>query len=164
MTRLPEPSEYTSAPLRNRIQLHLNAPVDTVWALVGDHGRLPEYSGGIETVTVAPDGSSRTCRFRAVDDTPSVDLTERIRWEIPVVGYSASVVEPNPFLLTGDLSVVTVTATDTGTAFEWAQYFDSADVAAAVRSFDQGLVDMAERLIARFGGELSEQWAQGSAG
>ncbi len=99
-----------------------------------------------------------------MDDTPSVDLTERIRWEIPVVGYSASAVEPNPFLLTGDLSVVTVTATDTGTAFEWAQYFDSADVAAAVRSFDQGLVDMAERLIARFGGELSEQWAQGSAG
>ena len=162
MTRLPEPSVYTSAPLRNRMQVSLNASVDQVWALVGDHARLPEYSGGIETVTVAPDGSTRTCRFRALDDTPAIDLTERIRWEIPRVGYSASAVEPNPFLLTDDLSVVTVSPTDTGTAFGWAQYFHSAGLDAAVQSFDQGLADMAERLIAKFGGDLSEHWAQES--
>jgi len=160
MTKLPEPSVYTTAPLRNHIQVHLTAPMDDVWELVGDHRRLPEYSGGIETVTVAPDGSTRTCRFRATEETPAVDLTEQIHWEIPRLGYSTSAVEPNPFLLTDDLSVVTVSVTDTGTLVEWAQYFNSTDVATAIQSFDQGLVDIAERLVATFGGEVRRHWAQ----
>jgi polyketide cyclase/dehydrase/lipid transport protein len=160
MIMLPDPAVYTTAPLRNRIRLELTAPVGEVWGLVGDHRRLPEYSAGIESVDVATDEGARTCRFRATDATPSMDLTERIRWYIPRVGYSASATEPNPFQLTNDLSIVTVGPADGGTVFEWAQYFDSPDLPAAVQSFDQGLVDIAERLIARFGGDLKVHWAQ----
>src|SRR5262245_47169099 len=121
MIKLPDPTVYTTAPQRNRIRAQLAAPVAQVWELVGDHGRLPEYSAGIESVDVADDRGARTCRFRATDETASVDLTEWIRWHIPQVGYSASAVEPNPFQLTDDLSVVTVTATDAGTVFDWVQ-------------------------------------------
>lgn len=157
---LPDPAVYTTAPLRNRITVELTAPVGEVWELVGDHRRLPEYSAGIESVDVAAEDGARTCRFRATDETASIDLTERIRWHIPQIGYSASAAEPNPFQLTDDLSVVTVSPTDAGTVFEWAQYFNSPDLPAAVRSFDQGLVDIAEHLIARFGGQLREHWAR----
>jgi hypothetical protein len=151
---------YSAAPLRNRIVIQLAAPVDEVWDLIGDHRRMPEYSAGIECVDVTADGELRTCRFRATDQTPSIDLTERIRWYIPQVGYCASAVEPNPFQLTDDLSIVTVGQTDAGTVFEWAQHFNGEDLAIAVQSFDQGLVDIAQRLIARFSGDLREHWAQ----
>jgi Polyketide cyclase / dehydrase and lipid transport len=132
MLRLPEPAVYSSAPLRYQIGVDLAAPVAEVWALVGDHRRLPEYSFGIEDVTIDADG--RTCRFRAMGEMPAVDLTERIRWQIPQVGYATSAVEPNAFGLADDLSVVTVTAIDTGTRFEWSGYFNSADLAAAIAS------------------------------
>jgi hypothetical protein len=160
MIKLPDPAVYTTAPLRNRISVELAAPAAEVWELVGDHRRLPEYSAGIESVDVAADGAARTCRFRATDETPSIDLTERIRWYVPQVGYCASAAESNPFGLTEDLSVVTVMPAEGGTVFEWAQYFNNEDLATAVQSFDEGLVDMAQRLIARFGGELREHWAQ----
>jgi hypothetical protein len=37
----------TSAPLRHRLRHELNAPVPDVWALVGRHERLHEYSAGM---------------------------------------------------------------------------------------------------------------------
>jgi uncharacterized protein YndB with AHSA1/START domain len=164
MFRLPEPSAFTSAPLRYQIGVELAAPPAEVWALVGDHRRLPEYSFGIETVTVAPDAGTRTCRFRAMGEMPAVELAERIRWQIPQVGYATSAVEPNPFGLADDLSVVTVEEIDTGTRFEWSGYFHSDDLAAAVASFDEGFADIEQRLVARFGGSVVRHWTQADPG
>jgi carbon monoxide dehydrogenase subunit G len=161
--KLPEPSVYTSAPMRNSLRVRLDASIDDVWALVGDHARLPEYSAGIETVATSGDGQSFTCRFRATDQTPALELTQQIRWEIPGVGYSASTVEPNGFLLTDDLGVVTVKADGAGTVVEWAQYYHSSELAAAIASFDEGLTDIAQQLVARFGGQVTKQWAQDSS-
>ena len=43
-------SEFVTSPLRNRIRLELNAPMDQVWKLAGDPGRIPEYSVGLQKV------------------------------------------------------------------------------------------------------------------
>jgi hypothetical protein len=127
--------------------------------LVGDHTRLPEYSAGIETVSVSPDGETFVCRFRATDQTPAFHLTEQIRWEIPGVGYGASAVEPKripahrrPVRRDGQ--------------FRWCRdgvrvdpVLQSNELVAAIQSFNEGLTDMAEQLVARFGGRVMAQWA-----
>src|SRR5690606_25263152 len=87
-------------------------------------------------------------------------LPIRIRWCIPQVGYSASAIEPNAFGIVDDLAIVTVTPTDGGTVFEWEQRYNAADLAMAVGSFEHGLSDIAEQLIARLGGKMHVNWAQ----
>ena len=43
----------------------------------------------------------------------------------------------------------------------WEQYYDAADLDMNKAVFDQALADIAERLIARFGGRLVERYVDG---
>jgi uncharacterized protein YndB with AHSA1/START domain len=162
MTDVPSAAAFTSAPLRHRLRVELDAPVRDVWALVGDHARLPEYSAGIQRVDLAEGGGARICYFRAPDGSDGPVLRELIRWEAPDVGYSTSADTPNDFGLANDLSIVTVAAAPEGrTLFTWEQHYDHADLPAMRASFDQGIVDIAERLVARFGGRVLERHVDG---
>ena len=157
MNAIPNPATLTSAPLRHRLRVALNAPVADVWALVGDHTRLPEYSAGIERVDVMPGGSARVCYFRSADGgTGGPVLRELIRWEATRQGYSASADVPNDFGLTNDLSLVTVAQAPEGTLFTWEQYYDHPDLPVMRAGFDEGIADIGERLVARFGGQIVE--------
>ena len=68
-TEIPNPTTFTTAPLRHRLRVELNASAPDVWALVGTHTRLPEYSAGIASVEVEGSGASRArvCHFRSPD-------------------------------------------------------------------------------------------------
>src|SRR5687768_9495297 len=69
-TSVPSATAFTSAPLRHRLRVELNAPVPEVWTLVGQHVRLPEYSEGIASVEVDEArgaGRVRVCHFRSPD-------------------------------------------------------------------------------------------------
>jgi hypothetical protein len=149
---------HATAPLRHRLRLELDAPPAEVWRLAGNHARLPEYSAGIARVEVASDGRARTCHFRAPDGSEGIALTERIRWEEPGVGYSASAEPGNAFGLSDDLSIITLAPTPGGTRFTWEQYYHNADLATARASFHEGLADIGQRLVARFGGRIVEQY------
>ena len=155
MPHVPRAATLTTAPLRHRLRLELDAPVPEVWSVVGDHRRLPEYSAGIERVDVTPDGKARICHFRSQDGaTPGIVLRELIRWEEPGVGYSTSADVPNEFGLINDLSIVTVVDAPKGTLFTWEQHYDHPDLSAMRAGFDEGLLDIGQRLVARFGGRL----------
>ena len=159
MTEIPRAATFTTAPLRHRLRVELNAPVREVWALVGDHRRLPEYSEGIERVDVTPDRGARICHFRPPQGaTEGIVLRELIRWEKPAVGYSTSADIPNDFGLINDLSIVTVAPASEGTLFTWEQYYDHPDLPAMLASFDEGIVDIGQRLAARFGGRIVERY------
>lgn len=159
MTAVPSATTFTSAPLRYRLRVELAAPVPEVWALVGDHERLPEYSEGIERVVVVDGRATRVCHFRPRDGAAAgIVLREIIRWESPQVGYSTSADPGNEFGLTNDLSLVTVATTPRETMFTWEQYYDHPDLPAMRADFDQGLTDVGQRLVARFGGRLVERY------
>lgn len=162
MTDVPYAAVFTSAPVRHRLRVELDAPVPDVWALVGDHTRLPEYSEGIERVVVTNGGDARVCYFRPLGGAADgIVLRELIRWQTPSVGYSASAEEPNEFGLSNDLSIVTVVATPRGTMFTWEQHYDHPDLPAMRAGFDQGLADVGQRLVARFGGHVVERYIDG---
>jgi len=159
MTDVPNATTLTSAPLRHRLRVELNAPVPEVWALVGDHERLPEYSEGIGRVDVTSGHDARVCHFRPRDGAADgMVLRELIRWEVPNVGYSTSADPANEFGLMNDLSIVTVVATPRGTMFTWEQYYDHPDLPAMRADFDQGIADIGQRLVARFGGRIVERY------
>src|SRR5688572_9476658 len=64
--RVPAATTFTSAPLRHRLRVELRATVPDVWALVGQHVRLPEYTAGIASVEVEEAVGSlraRVCHF-----------------------------------------------------------------------------------------------------
>lgn len=73
---VPSASDFTSSPLRNRIRVELEAPVSTVWELVGDLSRFPEYSVGLER--------SRRCRTTraGASSTRATSSRSRTGWEV----------------------------------------------------------------------------------
>jgi hypothetical protein len=163
MTTIPTSTQFTSAPLRHRLRVELDASVPLVWSLVGDHTRLSEYSAGIERVELTPTRDARICHFRSMPGaTDGIVLREHIRWEAPQVGYSTSAETPNDFGLTNDLSIVTIAGSLTGTIYTWEQYYDHDDLPMMRASFDEGLADIGQQLVARFGGRVVERYVDES--
>jgi len=160
-TSVPVASSLTTAPLRHRLRIELHAPIPDVWALVGQHTRLPEYSAGISSVELerGADGPPlRICQFRSPDGSAGLRLRERIRWEVPNVGHATTAEAGNPFGLENALEIVTVAATATGTLVSWEEYYDNPDLETARASYDEGLGDIARRLVERFGGRVLERF------
>ena len=162
MANVPPASTFTTAPLRHRLRVELNAPIAEVWALVGAHERLSEYSAGIERVEVTNSPRGRVCYF-GPQAGPAAGLVsrERIVWEEPKVGYVTSTDPDNDFGLINDVGIVTVATTAQGTLLTWEQYYDHQDLAAARASFDEGIADIGQRLVDRFGGRVLERFVDG---
>ena len=161
--QVPKTTTFTSAPLRHRLRVQLDAPVAAVWALVGAHAHLPEYSAGIASVAIedGPQTRVRVCHFHPEPGaTEGVSLRERIRWEASNAGYATSAEPDNVFGLTNDLTLVTLATSSGGTLFTWEQYYDAPDLAMMRASFDDGLRDIGERLVARFGGRIVERFVE----
>jgi ketosteroid isomerase-like protein len=164
MLEPPAVATLTPAPLRNRIRAELDAPVAEVWALIGDLARLPEYSEGLEQVvpTLASDGrcTEYVCHFKPVaEGQPGIVDRNVMRWYQPGRGYASSGVPGNAFGVSDDLNLVTLQPASGGTLLTWDDYFEAQDVDTMRGSFDRALVDIADRLIARFGGRLIERFA-----
>ncbi len=164
MRQAPTIATLTPAPLRNRIRAELDAPLTEVWALIGDLARFPEYSEGLERVdpTLASDGrcTEYVCHFKPVGEgQPGIVDRNLMRWYEPGRGYASSSVLGNAFGLSDDLNLVLLQPASGGTLLTWDEYFEARDVDAMRTSFDQALVDIADRLIARFGGRLIERFA-----
>lgn len=94
MAMAPAASTLTASPLRNRIRVELKAPVPDVWALVGDHTRLHEYSAGIGHVEIIDGERSepvRVCYLRPAEGTTEgMLLREVVRWSTAGDGYATS--------------------------------------------------------------------------
>ncbi len=164
-TAIPDVKSLTSAPLRHRLRIELNAPVSEVWALIGSHVRMPEFSAGIAAVELERDVAGapvRVCKFRSPDgkgEGPA--LRERVRWEAANVGYAASSEPGNPFGLEDSVELVTMAPASNGTTVTWDEYYNNPDLPAARASFDDGLADIGERLVAKFGGRVVERFLDG---
>lgn len=159
---LPAARTFTSAPLRNRLRVQLNQPVAVVWALVGDLSRLPEYSAGLEAVESTTDSrgacTGYTCHFKA-RTTGEEGIVDRnvVRWYEPNVGYASSAQGPNVFGLTNDLNLVSIEPSGEGSVLTWDEHYDAADLPMMRAEYDAAFADIAERLVARFGGHVIER-------
>jgi carbon monoxide dehydrogenase subunit G len=164
---VPSVDTFTSAPLRNRLRVQLNQPVEVVWSLVGDLSRLPEYSAGLDRVESNTDArgacTEYTCHFkpRAAGEDGIVDRNV-VRWYERNVGYASSAQGNNAFGVINDLNLVTVEATAGGTIVTWDEYYEAVDLLMMRAEYDNAFADIAERLIARFGGHVIERTVCGS--
>jgi hypothetical protein len=86
----------------------------------------------------------------------SLSHREVMRWLEPNRGYASMADEPNAFGLTNSLVFVTLEPSSYGTALTLSQYYDSQDLAMHEAVFDEAFADIAQRLIARFGGCVIE--------
>lgn len=160
----PEASQFTPSPLRNRIVIRLDASPNEVWALVGVHERMPEYSSGLESVRVERrEGHEvRVCQFRAMDGQPEgLRFSERIVWSDGPRGYAALGESPNPFGLSGDLTRVTLRPDGGSTVVTWEQYYDAADLPGMRQEFSNALSNIADNLVRQFGGRVEERFVDG---
>jgi Polyketide cyclase / dehydrase and lipid transport len=162
---VPSASEFTSSPLRNRLRVELDAPVSEVWELMGDLSRFPEYSVGLERVEAKQDDgrcTEYTCYFKPVEEgSPGAVSRNVMRWYEPHRGYLSveAEVEGN----TGSENTVafmTLDPTPGGTRVNYEMYFDAEDLDTARAQLDEVFVDMAERLIGRFGGRVIERYVE----
>lgn len=156
---VPPVRSFTSAPLRNRIRVELEAPVSEVWALIGDLTRFPEFSSGLERVEAKRSSSGalteHVCHFKPREEGgEGISHREIVRWYEPNRGYASSGEEGNVFGLTNDLNVVTVEPSKGGTVLTWDEYYDARDLDMMRAEYDQAFADIAENLIRRFGGAV----------
>ncbi len=157
----------TSAPLRNRLRVELDAPVADVWALIGDLPRFPEYSSGLQRVVAdgSPDSAPTqyVCHFKPREPGGEVVVhRELVRWYESNRGYASSGAEENDFFgLTNDLNLVTVEPSKAGTLLTWEEYYDSEHLGMNRASYDEALADIGENLVRRFGGRVIERFVDG---
>ena len=161
---VPSAAAFTSAPLRNRIRVSLNAPVSEVWTLVGNLARFPEYSSGLERVDVEADVRGEpinyVCHFKPqAEGGESLAHREIFRWYAPNRGWATTADEPNAFGLRNSLSLVTLDRSPTGTVVTFDQHYNADDLAMNRAEFDRALADIAENLVRRFGGRVVERFA-----
>jgi Polyketide cyclase / dehydrase and lipid transport len=161
---VPAVSDFTSSPLRNRLRLELEAPVSEVWELLGDLSRFPEYSAGLERVEAKLDDEGRcveyTCYFKPLEEGHEGAVSRDVmKWYEPNRGYLS--VE-----LGGDagtdraVAFTTLAPTPGGTLVDYEMYYDAKDLGTMKAQLDAVFVDMAERLIARFGGRVADRYVE----
>jgi Polyketide cyclase / dehydrase and lipid transport len=161
---VPSASEFTSSPLRNRLRVEFDAPVSEVWELMGDLSRFPEYSVGLERVEVKWDDDGRcaeyTCYFKPVEEgSPGAVSRDVMRWYEPHRGYLSVEVEGDAGT-EGAVAFMTLDPTSEGTRVNYEMYFDAEDLDTTKAQLDEVNVDMAERLIGRFGGRVIERYVE----
>lgn len=161
---VPSVLEHTTSPLRNRVIVELEAPVAEVWELMGDLSRLPEYSAGLERVDALLDEDGRcveyTCYFKpseqGAEGTVSRDV---MKWYEPDRGY-LSVEVGGTWGGGGTVALVTLDPIPGGTCITNDMYFESEDLRSAKAHIDEALLDIAENLIARFGGRVVDRYVE----
>ena len=160
----PSAREFTSSPLRNRIRMELDAPVAEVWELVGDLSRFPEYSAGLERVEAKTDENGRcieyTCYFKPFESGAEGAVSRDVmKWYEPNRGY-LSVEVDGTWGGGGAVALLTLDPIPGGTRLTNDMHFESEDLQAAKAHIDEALADIAENLIARFGGKLTERYVE----
>ena len=161
---VPSAGEFTSSPLRNRLRLELEAPVAEVWELLGDLSRFPEYSAGLERVetTLGDDGrcTEYTCYFKPVEGGSHGAVSRDVmRWYEPHRGYLSVEVEGDAGT-DGAVALTTLDQTPDGTLVGFDMYYDAEDLGSMKAVLDEVFDDMAERLIGRFGGSVTERYVE----
>jgi hypothetical protein len=161
---VPTASEYTSSPLRNRIRVELDAPVSEVWELMGDLSRFPEYSAGLERVDVELDEDGRcteyTCYFKPFEEGSEGAVSRDVmKWYEPNRGY-LSVEVGGTWGGGGTVALLMLDPIPGGTRVTNDMYFESEDIEGARAHIDEALVDIAQNLIARFGGRVTDRYVE----
>lgn len=167
---LPTADKFVKSPLRNRIKLELNAPVVDVWAMIGDPGRMPEYSAGLNKVETKKDASGKCtafiCHFKPMEEGGQ-GIVHKVNmvWYEPNKGWASLDEEPNAFGFQQSLTLITFEAQDNKTILNWDMYFTSENQESLqmnVSSLEQALnKDIAQNLINKFGGKVLESFVEG---
>lgn len=166
MTSIASPAKTTppAPPARNRLRLRLDAPPERVWELVGDPGRMHEYSAGLERVhaTRAPNGhcTEYLCVFKPMGEMPAIEHREIVRAYEPGRSWTSVAEEPNAFGLENASTTILVERAGAGTTLTWTQSHNAVDLPASKAGFDEALGDIGANLVARFGGEIVERYVE----
>lgn len=167
---IPSASQFVNSPLRTRVRLELNSPVGKVWALVGNPGRMPEYSAGLLKVDVGYNGSGNcseyTCHFLPMQDGGrEIVHREIIKWYEPMLGLASVAEEPNEFGLRQSLGLITLEALGDKTILSWEMYFNADNeemLKMNLSAFEKSLNgDISAKLLEKFGGTFLEDYIEG---
>jgi carbon monoxide dehydrogenase subunit G len=161
---VPSPGEFTSSPLRNRIRVELDAPVSDVWELIGDLSRFPEYSSGLERVEAKQDDDGRcieyTCYFKPLEERSEGAVSRDVmKWYEPNRGYLSVEVEGSAGTQ-GAVAFTTLDPIPRGTRVNYEMYYEAKDLDAMKADLDEVFVDMADRLIGRFRGRVTDRYVE----
>ncbi len=169
-SRLPKADSFVASPLRNRIKLELNAPVSEVWAVIGDPGRMPEYSEGLQKVDTKKDEKGNclayTCYFKPMEEGGQITVhTAKMLWYEPNKGWASLDEEPNAFGFQRSLSLITLEEKGGKTILSWAMHFNCENqelLQSNISSLEQALNgEIAQQLISKFGGKLLDSYIDG---
>ncbi len=164
---LPTTDKWVKSPVRNKLVVELDKPISEVWALVGDPANIPKYSVGLDSVTTKTENgkcTQYTCYFKPMKEgEPGYMHTDNMLWQEENRGWASRTPEPNEMGYTDYLSLLTLEETNGKTKLIWSMTCNH-EKAEMIEMNKQGLVqafdDIGKQLVAKFGGQIIENWAE----
>jgi carbon monoxide dehydrogenase subunit G len=167
---IPAAEKWVKSQLRNRIKLELDAPINEVWALLGDPAKMPIYSSGLNKVDTKTDGSGKctqyTCYFKPMEQGGQETVhSAKMLWHEPKKGWASLDEEPNAFGLQQSLTLITLEQRDSKTILNWSMHFNCESqemLQLNISSLEQALNgEIVQQLIDKFGGKVIESFVEG---
>lgn len=164
---LPTTQKWVKSPVRNRLVLELDSPVEEVWALVGDPSNMSKYSGGLDSVISKMENGKcvqYTCYFKPTKETESGYVhTEEMLWHEENKGWASRSPEPNALGYTDYLSLLTLEDIEGKTKFTWYMTCNH-EKKEMIDMNTQGLLqafdDIGNRLVKKFKGKILENYSE----
>ena len=168
----PTAGKWVKSPLRNRLKLELNAPINEVWATVGDPAKILTHITGLNKVEMKTDGLGKlteyTCFYYSSEDSIEAAIEAKVLWHEAHKGWAALDEEPNDFGFQQSLTLLTVIPSpkDSKIIFTWDMHYNNESdevLQVSIPALGQVLSgEIAPQLINKFGGSILESYAYGN--
>ena len=158
----PTADKWVKSPLRNRLELELNAPINEVWEFAGDPGKILTCISGLNKVEIKTDAlgtyTGYTCFYYSSGDSIEATVQAKMLWHQAHKGWASLDDEPNDFGFQQSLSLITFRPKDTGTILSWDMHYNNESdevLQVSIVSLEQVLRgEIAPQLIKKFGGSI----------
>lgn len=166
---LPTTDKWVKSPVRNRLVVELNKPIQEVWALVGDPANMPKFSAGLDSVTTKTENGKckqYTCYFKPMKEgEPGYVHTDNMLWQEENRGWASRTPEPNEMGYTDYMSLLTLEEVEGKTKLTWVMTGNheknemiEMNKVGLVQAYD----DIGKQLVTKFGGKVIENYVEPS--
>lgn len=162
----PTADKWVKSPLRNNIKIELNAPINEVWAVVGDPAKILTYSSGLNKIETKTDASGKcteyTCFYPSNGENKEETIHAKMLWHEANKGWASLDEEPNTFGFRQSLALITVEQKENKTILNWDMHYNNESdeiLQMYITSLEQALTDeIARQLTHKFGGSILDSY------
>lgn len=129
--KFPSADNWVTSPLRNGINVGLNASVHKVWKFVTNPANIFSDCCGVNNVELETNDSGKcteyTIYYESEDSGEDMTARSTMVWHEPGKGWASLDEEPHPMGFEQSLLIVTMVEKEEKTVLNWSMHYDIAN-------------------------------------